>query len=376
MTDERGFVVTTPVGDSTATLDAGAQLVTEMRRIREASGLSFGGLASRTHYSRSSWERFLNGKQIPSRVAVVELARVIGDDPGPLLELWDRVVGTDEQACPDEAEQPSGQGQPGAGAKSGAGAESPGPTAGTGLGGAGAVPALKPARTSVSSVLRAPSAAVPSTAGASTAVRPAAAASAEESEVSEQPADGTVLRLGGSTVKSGRRQRTWRRRLLVVGCVVLGAVAGSIGTELVHAGLHRSGSAPKPAPTGSALSAPVGMHASCAGDTCLGREPQAENCEWDATTVRQTWLRGLQIELRYSAACQAVWGRIENGTIGDGVSIADSWSRTQDASVRTGTDTYTRMLSTAGAPASTVTICGLIPSQHEKECSPDLPSQP
>ncbi|WP_143664588.1 helix-turn-helix transcriptional regulator, partial [Streptomyces sp. NRRL B-24572] len=41
-----------------------------MRAVKERSGLSYGRLAAKTHYSRSSWERFLNGKQLPSRVAV------------------------------------------------------------------------------------------------------------------------------------------------------------------------------------------------------------------------------------------------------------------------------------------------------------------
>ncbi|MFK0203851.1 helix-turn-helix domain-containing protein [Streptomyces lavendulae] len=57
-------------------------LVTELRRLRARTGLSYVRLGRRTGYSRSSWERFLNGKQLPPRSAVEALARLAGADPG------------------------------------------------------------------------------------------------------------------------------------------------------------------------------------------------------------------------------------------------------------------------------------------------------
>ncbi|MFF7437697.1 helix-turn-helix domain-containing protein [Streptomyces sp. NPDC008122] len=67
-----------------------AELAAEMRRIKLATELSYGKLAQRTHYSRSSWERFLNQKQLPTRVAVEEFAAAAGTDPGPLLRRLER----------------------------------------------------------------------------------------------------------------------------------------------------------------------------------------------------------------------------------------------------------------------------------------------
>lgn len=67
-----------------------AELAAEMRRIKGANELSYGKLAQRTHYSRSSWERFLNQKQLPTRVAVEEFAAAAGTDPGPLLLRLER----------------------------------------------------------------------------------------------------------------------------------------------------------------------------------------------------------------------------------------------------------------------------------------------
>ncbi|MEU1452026.1 helix-turn-helix domain-containing protein [Streptomyces avermitilis] len=57
----------------------------EMRRLKEVSGLSFSKLAARTHYSRSSWERFLNGKKPVPRAAVEQFASALGDEAGGLL---------------------------------------------------------------------------------------------------------------------------------------------------------------------------------------------------------------------------------------------------------------------------------------------------
>ncbi|MFB7216385.1 helix-turn-helix domain-containing protein [Streptomyces sp. NPDC056255] len=63
------------------------QFVVHLRRLKDRSGLSLVSLASKTRYSRSSWERYLNGKALPPRQAVEELARVTGADPVRLLVL-------------------------------------------------------------------------------------------------------------------------------------------------------------------------------------------------------------------------------------------------------------------------------------------------
>ncbi|MFD7961482.1 helix-turn-helix domain-containing protein [Streptomyces zaomyceticus] len=67
-----------------------AELAAEMRRIKGVMELSYGQLAQRTHYSRSSWERFLNQKQLPTRIAVEQFAAASGQDPRPLLIRLER----------------------------------------------------------------------------------------------------------------------------------------------------------------------------------------------------------------------------------------------------------------------------------------------
>ncbi|MHC8561776.1 helix-turn-helix domain-containing protein [Streptomyces albidoflavus] len=63
------------------------RLVDRLRRLKDATGLSFTALATRTSYSRSSWERYLNGRKLPPAEAVTELAALAGADPDRMLAL-------------------------------------------------------------------------------------------------------------------------------------------------------------------------------------------------------------------------------------------------------------------------------------------------
>ncbi|MEE1808443.1 helix-turn-helix domain-containing protein [Streptomyces sp. BE133] len=67
----------------------GGQLAEELQEIRERSGLSLAALASRTPYSKSSWERYLNGKKPVPRQAVDALCALTGTSAGRLLALWE-----------------------------------------------------------------------------------------------------------------------------------------------------------------------------------------------------------------------------------------------------------------------------------------------
>ncbi|MGQ4732744.1 peptidoglycan-binding protein [Streptomyces sp. Ju416(a)] len=58
-----------------------------MRELKDRSGLSLAALANRTSYSKSSWERYLNGKSLPPAEAVRELAGLCGADANQLLAL-------------------------------------------------------------------------------------------------------------------------------------------------------------------------------------------------------------------------------------------------------------------------------------------------
>ncbi|MFI8849139.1 helix-turn-helix domain-containing protein [Streptomyces sp. NPDC053499] len=65
------------------------RLAAELRELRARTGLSLAALSERTAYSKSSWERYLNGKSMPPRQAVRELCRVASEPDGRLVALWE-----------------------------------------------------------------------------------------------------------------------------------------------------------------------------------------------------------------------------------------------------------------------------------------------
>ncbi|GHJ92171.1 hypothetical protein SNE510_16900 [Streptomyces sp. NE5-10] len=367
-----------------------------MRRIKEEFGLSYGRLAEKTHYSRSSWERFLNGKQWPSRAAIQQLADVVGQDPTPLIDLWEhaeklarrsRREGAGPEARgerePERGEAggtdglgPEGRGE---GRDEGRGATAPGPERPTDRG--------KPVRDGEPLREERPA---PGGAPASSREPDGAGGSAGAGAgPAAEPAGGAAPATGAAP-DPDRAAGPWHRPAGRVRPLVHMAIGAVVGALIVIAVLGvksppdgARSDAGKPAASGetsgvtaqSAVERTPGAESDhplpgCSGESCLGREPQTMNCQWDAKTVRLLYLRGLRIQLRHSAACQAVWGRLENGAIGDGVIITDKGSRTEDSTIRVDRDTYTRMLSVAEYPLSTISICGVIPKVKEQECDP------
>ncbi|MFF7051607.1 DUF2690 domain-containing protein [Streptomyces griseorubiginosus] len=67
----------------------GARLAAVMQELRQRTGLSLTQLAAATTYSRSSWERYLNGKSLPPRSAVKELCHLAGEPADHALALLD-----------------------------------------------------------------------------------------------------------------------------------------------------------------------------------------------------------------------------------------------------------------------------------------------
>ncbi|MGP2436600.1 DUF2690 domain-containing protein [Streptomyces sp. JW3] len=65
------------------------RLVTALRELRSRTGLSLAALSARTAYSKSSWERYLNGRGLPPRAAVRDLCRIAAEPDERLLALWE-----------------------------------------------------------------------------------------------------------------------------------------------------------------------------------------------------------------------------------------------------------------------------------------------
>ncbi|MEU5836863.1 DUF2690 domain-containing protein [Streptomyces diacarni] len=65
------------------------EFANQLRRLVDRSGLSIAGLADRTGYSKSSWERYLSGRLLPPRGATQALAEVTGTDVRHLGTMWE-----------------------------------------------------------------------------------------------------------------------------------------------------------------------------------------------------------------------------------------------------------------------------------------------
>ncbi|MEV7865217.1 helix-turn-helix domain-containing protein [Streptomyces sp. NPDC088124] len=66
-----------------------ARLASELSALRERTGLSLAALAARTPYSKSSWQRYLNGTKPVPRTAVTVLCAQAREPADRLLALWE-----------------------------------------------------------------------------------------------------------------------------------------------------------------------------------------------------------------------------------------------------------------------------------------------
>ncbi|WP_369391431.1 DUF2690 domain-containing protein [Streptomyces sp. CG1] len=65
------------------------EFTSQVRRLVDHSGLSVAALADRTGYSKTSWERYLGGRLLAPKGAIVALAEVTGTNPVHLTTMWE-----------------------------------------------------------------------------------------------------------------------------------------------------------------------------------------------------------------------------------------------------------------------------------------------
>jgi tetratricopeptide (TPR) repeat protein/transcriptional regulator with XRE-family HTH domain len=95
------------------------ELTEQLRTLKDASGWTLTEFGTRTHYARSSWERWFNGKRLITRSALTSLALTLAIDGAPLLELLERA----ESALAEEQEGRDRDGLGGAGFAQAAGGQ-------------------------------------------------------------------------------------------------------------------------------------------------------------------------------------------------------------------------------------------------------------
>ncbi|MFI8434993.1 DUF2690 domain-containing protein [Streptomyces sp. NPDC079020] len=330
------------------------EFTSQLRRLVDRGGLSVAGVADRTGFSRTSWERYLNGRLLAPRRAVLALAEVTGTDQNHLTVMWElaerawsrsemRHDMTMEAIRITEAR--AALGEPGtapvAGGRSGRsgggrhGAGRPG-SAGGGVPAAAGEGAGRHG-TDARGAARPPS--VPVQRG--TVPR-----------IPHQPQPhGRTPQYGlpqGGTPPSGQPQGgpAGRRKLPVVLAGVVGVALVVVAAVLLTGPGGDDGDTaaapPSPAPLTSAPELPAGVE--CSGAACAGQDPEAMGCGGSyARTVASAVVGGARVEVRYSEPCAAAWARITEAAEGDTVRIS-AGAAGQDGTVNADADAYTAMV--------------------------------
>ncbi|MFI8088134.1 DUF2690 domain-containing protein [Streptomyces sp. NPDC086080] len=363
------------------------EFTSQLRRVVDRSGLSVASVADRTGYSKTSWERYLNGRLLAPKGAIVALAEVTGTNPLHLTTMWElaeRAWSRSEmrhdmtmeairisqaRAALSEVAGPSSGSRPG---KGGA-AVRPG-----GAGPAGVAPSVPPQPTASEvrdavggspggnswGVSGAPRPG-PGGYGAATAV-PATGDGGPAGAYGPPPRDASGHGRSGGSGRAGAKKRT---STFVVGAlgvlVVVAAAFYVIGTE----GDKKKDEARKsPSPTATVdVNLPPGVK--CNGESCAGKDAEVMGCSGDLVTTAQTATVGATtVEVRYSETCGAAWGRITQAAQGDTVEISSGTSKQSDTVTAAGdTVTYTPMV-----PADSATdakACAVLAASGEKGCT-------
>ncbi|MFD7969175.1 helix-turn-helix domain-containing protein [Streptomyces clavifer] len=296
----------------------------QLRRLVDRSGLSPAAVADRTGYSRTSWERYLNGRLLAPKGAIVALAEVTGTHPNHLTTMWElaerawsrsemRHDMTMEAVRISQAR--AALGETGATA-AGGGSGRPG--------GAGVSTVAGPAD-GVRAGGRPPS--VP--------VQRGTAPRRPRGRAPGTPRPDRPEGAGG-----GRRTLT----MFLVGVVgaLLVIAAAVLLTDLGGNGGGKAVASPSGGPGTGAQELPAGV--GCSGASCTGRDPEAMGCGGQsADTVARATVGSTPVEVRYSRTCGAAWARITQAAPGDTVRISAGRSG-QDGTVDADADAYTPMV--------------------------------
>ncbi|MCX4910859.1 XRE family transcriptional regulator [Streptomyces sp. NBC_00878] len=246
----------------TTTSPERARLAAALRDLRTRTGLSLTGLAERTAFSKSSWERYLNGKSVPPRDAVRALCRLASEPEDRCLALWEIA----ESEWSGRGAQPQPQPQ------------APAPA-----------PAPAPARRTD--------------------------ATAQESATDSEPVPAEASAPASRDVTRAERRGAAVAVLVSVCAVVVGGVAVALFFLLGQ-------DAPRSSPSASLSASPSVAGPGCRGAACEGKSPMDMKCGVGPQTLAShRTASGAMLELRYSEACGTSWARMWETRIGDRLTV-------------------------------------------------------
>ncbi|GGK67584.1 XRE family transcriptional regulator [Streptomyces flaveus] len=398
------------------------EFASQLRRLVDRSGLSVAAVADRTGYSKTSWERYLNGRLLAPKGAIVALAEVTQTNPVHLTTMWElaeRAWSRSEMRhdMTMEAIRIS-QARAALGELGSATPKAKGGTRGKTASKSAAAAPPKPAGAGASAPPRSPSSGgdaptsflgripQPESSGSSGAssgrsgtATPGGASSprtgswgvappsdlagsagrggrhgqygqSSQSGYSEPsrpsgptggpPEDARPPRSGGSPDAPRRKRRVAMFLAGVVGALVLIAAALYLTDSGGDGG---SGDEAKPTPTPSvSKNLPAGVQ--CSGKDCTGQDPENMGCGGElATTADSVTVGTALVEIRYSETCGAAWARITQAAVGDEVQISTAGAAEQTGTVKVDTDTYTPMV--AVKDAGDAKACATVGSGEE-----------
>ncbi|MEU0209359.1 helix-turn-helix domain-containing protein [Streptomyces canus] len=378
------------------------EFASQLRRLVDRSGLSIAAVADRTGYSKTSWERYLNGRLLAPKGAIVALAEVTGTNPVHLTTMWElaerawsrsemRHDMTMEAIRISQARAALGEfGAPPANVKGSKTARrSSSATATPGVAGpAGVAPTVPPQPTAPEADgvearqgssgknswgvagYQGPSqptsgrtaAAAPVSAGAP-AWTPGTPGPYDEPQ-DARPGDASSGGAGGAGGSGGSGGSGGGKRRLTM------FLSGVVGVLVVVAAVFfltdgggdkkRTGADKSPSPSAStSVSLPAGVK--CSGAGCTGKDAEAMGCSGNLVTTAKTATVGATVvEVRYSETCGAAWGRVTQAGQGDKVEVTAGKATEESGNITEAGDTiaYTPMVAVkdAGEAKACVTL--------------------
>ncbi|GAA3769127.1 helix-turn-helix domain-containing protein [Streptomyces chiangmaiensis] len=366
----------------------------QLRRLVDRSGLSVSAVADRTGYSRTSWDRYLNGRLLAPKGAVIALAEVTGTNPVHLTTMWELAerawsrsemrhdmtmeairisqarAALGEFGPPPETRgrgataarggtATSGAAGPAGGAPSvpsrttspttpdagsgDAGAPRGGSSSGGSWGEAGHQGASQGGRAAL-----APEPAVTPTGGP--AGTPGVPGAHRQAAAGGPPRDD---RPGGGGGSDGARRR--RPLVMFLAGVVGALVVIAVAFFLTDGDGTKTEGAPRPSATAPSPDPALPAGVKCSGAGCTGKDPENMGCGGTlAKTTTSVTVGRTLVEVRYSKTCAAAWARVTRAAQGDTVTVSAAGAARQTGSVAaTGdTDAYTPMVAVTDAAAA------------------------
>ncbi|MFE9405467.1 helix-turn-helix domain-containing protein [Streptomyces sp. NPDC006530] len=291
-----------------------------LRNLVDRSGLSVAAVAERTGYSKTSWERYLGGRLVAPRAAVLALAEVTGTDPVRLTALWEpaeRAWSRSERRHDRATEAlriDRARSAPGG----------PGPT-----GASGRAPGGAPGRTPTG------------TPGGMRAQSPCVGVADRRPPVRRAPS------------QAPGPGHAWRRIVMFLAGVI-GALL-VVTSAVLLTDLGGSGPAPRaepsPSPSAKAPAPPAGVR--CVAASCTGQDPEAMGCtDMRVQTAGSAKVGAAVVEVRYSGTCRAAWARLRQAVPGDRAQIFAAGTAGGTVVADSYRDVYTKMLAVDGPAAA------------------------